>query len=69
MLPLIFTQGASAKGNHSIGWSTVGGMFTGVVLGVFIIPVLFVIFQFLQEKISRKPIVEVKAGPEAELVH
>jgi multidrug efflux pump subunit AcrB len=69
MLPLIFTQGASAKGNHSIGWSTVGGMFTGVVLGVFIIPVLFVIFQFLQEKTSRKPIVEVEAEHEAKLVH
>lgn len=69
MLPLIFTQGASAKGNHSIGWSTVGGMFTGVVLGVFIIPVLFVIFQFLQEKVSRKPIVDVEAGHEAKLVH
>lgn len=52
MSPLIFTKGASAQGNHSIGWSAVGGMFTGVVLGVFIIPVLFVIFQYLQEKVS-----------------
>jgi HAE1 family hydrophobic/amphiphilic exporter-1 len=54
MLPLIFTQGASAQGNHSIGWSAIGGMLTGVILGVFIIPVLFVIFQFLQEKVSSK---------------
>jgi hydrophobe/amphiphile efflux-1 (HAE1) family protein len=54
MLPLIFTKGASAQGNHSIGWSAVGGMLTGVVLGIFIIPVLFVIFQALQEKIARK---------------
>ncbi|HEY4207816.1 MAG TPA: efflux RND transporter permease subunit [Puia sp.] len=54
MLPLIFTKGASAEGNHSIGWSAVGGMLTGVVLGVFIIPVLFVIFQYLQERISAK---------------
>jgi hydrophobe/amphiphile efflux-1 (HAE1) family protein len=54
MLPLIFAQGASANGNHSIGWSVVGGMLTGVLLGVFIIPVLFVIFQYLQEKVSRK---------------
>jgi HAE1 family hydrophobic/amphiphilic exporter-1 len=30
-------------------------MLTGVLLGVFIIPVLFVIFQYLQEKITRKP--------------
>jgi hydrophobic/amphiphilic exporter-1 (mainly G- bacteria), HAE1 family len=56
MLPLIFVQGASANGNHSIGWSVVGGMLAGVVLGVFIIPVLFVIFQYLQEKVSRKKI-------------
>jgi multidrug efflux pump subunit AcrB len=54
MSPLIFTQGASAQGNHSIGWSAIGGMLTGVILGVFIIPVLFVIFQFLQEKVSSK---------------
>jgi len=54
MLPLIFTEGASAQGNHSIGWSAVGGMLTGVVLGIFIIPVLFVIFQYLQEKVAPK---------------
>jgi HAE1 family hydrophobic/amphiphilic exporter-1 len=54
MLPLIFTKGASAEGNHSIGWSAVGGMLTGVILGIFIIPVLFVIFQYLQEKVSPK---------------
>jgi len=52
MLPLIFTKGASAEGNHSIGWSAVGGMLTGVILGIFIIPVLFVIFQYLQEKVG-----------------
>ena len=55
MLPLIFVQGASANGNHSIGWSVIGGMLFGVVLGIFIIPVLFVIFQWLQEKIVGKP--------------
>jgi len=58
MLPLIFTTGASAQGNHSIGWSAVGGMLVGVVLGIFIIPVLFVIFQSLQEKVSRKRDIE-----------
>jgi HAE1 family hydrophobic/amphiphilic exporter-1 len=52
LLPLVFTTGASALGNHSIGISAVGGMLTGVVLGIFIIPVLFVIFQYLQEKVS-----------------
>ena len=54
MTPLIFTTGASAQGNHSIGWSAVGGMLTGVILGIFIIPVLFVIFQSLQERVSSR---------------
>ena len=44
----------SALGNRSIGTGALGGMLVGVVLGVFIIPVLFVIFQYLQEKIGRK---------------
>jgi hydrophobic/amphiphilic exporter-1 (mainly G- bacteria), HAE1 family len=52
LLPLVWTHGASAKGNHSIGMSAVGGMLTGVILGVFIIPVLFVIFQYLQERLT-----------------
>lgn len=52
LLPLTWTHGASALGNHSIGISAVGGMLTGVILGVFIIPVLFVIFQYLQEKLT-----------------
>jgi HAE1 family hydrophobic/amphiphilic exporter-1 len=54
LLPLVRAKGASALGNHSIGTGAVGGMLTGVILGVFIIPVLFVIFQYLHEKISRR---------------
>jgi len=52
LLPLVRATGASALGNRSIGTGAVGGMLTGVLLGVFIIPVLFVIFQYLQEKIT-----------------
>jgi len=58
MLPLIFAKGASAIGNHSIGYSTVGGMLTGVLLGVFLIPVLYIIFQYLQEKVVSKKAIE-----------
>jgi HAE1 family hydrophobic/amphiphilic exporter-1 len=56
LIPMMRAAGPSAQGNHSISISAAGGMITGVVLGLFIIPVLFVIFQYLQEKISRKPI-------------
>lgn len=55
LLPLTWAKGGSALGNRSIGTSAAGGMLTGVILGVFIIPVLFVIFQYLQERVSGKP--------------
>jgi HAE1 family hydrophobic/amphiphilic exporter-1 len=48
--------GPSAQGNHSISIGAAGGMVSGVLLGLFIIPVLYVIFQGLQERISGKPI-------------
>ncbi len=60
LIPLMQAKGASALGNHSIGAGAVGGMLTGVVLGVFVIPVLFVIFQALQEKISGRIIPPLK---------
>lgn len=52
LLPLTWVTGGSALGNRSIGTGALGGMLTGVVFGVFIIPVLYVIFQYLQEKVS-----------------
>jgi HAE1 family hydrophobic/amphiphilic exporter-1 len=55
LLPLTWATGGSALGDRSIGTGAVGGMLTGVLLGVFIIPVLFVIFQSLQERVSGKP--------------
>jgi HAE1 family hydrophobic/amphiphilic exporter-1 len=64
LLPLTWATGGSALGNRSIGTGAIGGMLTGVFLGVFIIPVLFVIFQSLQEKISGKPEPIGDKGPE-----
>jgi len=55
LLPLTWATGGSALGNRSIGTGAVGGMLVGVLLGVFIIPVLFVVFQSLQEKVTGKP--------------
>lgn len=52
IMPLMFSTGAGAIGNRSIGTGAVGGMFIGTLLGVFAIPVLFIIFQHLQEKVS-----------------
>jgi HAE1 family hydrophobic/amphiphilic exporter-1 len=56
LLPLALASGVGAVGNRSIGMGAVGGMLVGTVLGIFVIPILFVIFQGLQERITRKPI-------------
>lgn len=50
VFPLMFAVGAGANGNRSIGTSAVGGMAFGTLFGVVVIPVLFIIFQTLQEK-------------------
>ncbi len=55
LLPLMLTSGAGATGNRSIGTGAVGGMLIGTLFGVFVIPVLFIIFQSLQERVSGTP--------------
>lgn len=54
LLPLMFAKGAGAIGNNAIGTSAIGGMLIGTVLGVFVIPGLYVVFQILHEKVSSK---------------
>ncbi|MBP1840953.1 efflux RND transporter permease subunit [Formosa algae] len=51
LLPLMIATGAGATGNRAIGTGAIGGMLIGTILGVLIIPVLFVVFQTLQERI------------------
>lgn len=55
LLPLMLAKGAGAAGNRSIGTGAIGGMLIGTVLGIFVIPVLFIIFQSVQEKITGTP--------------
>ena len=50
MLPLMFASGVGANGNISIGVGTVGGMLIGTIALLFIVPVLFILFQYLQVK-------------------
>jgi HAE1 family hydrophobic/amphiphilic exporter-1 len=55
LLPLLFASGAGANGNKSIGAGAIGGMLFGTLVGVFFIPVLFMVFEGLQERISGPP--------------
>jgi len=59
LLPLAIAHGAGAIGNKSIGISAIGGMLVGTLIGVLVIPVLFIIFQSLQERVSKYKIVTI----------
>lgn len=55
MIPLMFSTGAGANGNSSLGTGVVGGMIIGTLALLFVVPVFFIVFEYLQEKI-RKPL-------------
>ena len=55
LIPLMLAMGVGAHGNRTLGTaSAIGGMLIGMIFQIFIVPVLFVVFQWLQEKF--KPI-------------
>ena len=54
LLPLMFAHGVGANGNSTLGTGAIGGMLIGMICQIFIVPALFVAFEYLQEKI--KPI-------------
>ena len=51
LLPMAFAAGVGANGNRSLGVGTIGGMLIGTTARLFIVPVLFVIFQKVEEKV------------------
>ena len=55
LMPLALATGVGAVGNRSIGTSAVSGMLIGTIFGVFVIPTLYVFFQWLQEKLLGEP--------------
>ena len=50
MLPLMFATGVGANGNRSVGVGTVGGMLIGTLTLLFVVPALFMVFQWIQER-------------------
>ena len=52
LLPMMFAMGVGKNGNQTLGAAAVGGMLIGTFCQLFVVPVLFVIFQALQEKIK-----------------
>ncbi len=54
LLPLITASGVGANGYRSLGVGTAGGMVVGTIALMFITPMFFVIFQFVEEKVMGK---------------
>ncbi len=52
LLPLVFATGVGAAGNRSVATGAAIGQLIGTFFGLIVIPVLFVIFQDLQERVS-----------------
>lgn len=67
MLPLMFASGAGAHGNNTLGTGVVGGMLVGTLALLFIVPVMFIIFEYLQEKV--RPAFQEEADIQTEEEH
>ena len=54
LLPLVVATGAGANGEISLGVGTVGGMLVGTIALLFAVPVLFIVFQSIEERVMPK---------------
>jgi HAE1 family hydrophobic/amphiphilic exporter-1 len=54
LIPLCIASGAGAIGNRSIGTAAAGGMITGTLFGILLVPGLYVIFESLSTYINRQ---------------
>jgi HAE1 family hydrophobic/amphiphilic exporter-1 len=54
LIPLTIASGAGAIGNRTIGTAAAGGMLIGTIVGVFLIPGLYVVFETLATKLDKK---------------
>lgn len=52
LLPLMFASGVGKNGNQTLGAAAVGGMLIGTLIQIFVVPSLFAVFQWLQERIT-----------------
>jgi HAE1 family hydrophobic/amphiphilic exporter-1 len=52
LLPLMFASGVGKNGNQTLGAAAVGGMLIGTICQIFVVPALFVAFEWLQEKFT-----------------
>jgi multidrug efflux pump subunit AcrB len=62
VLPLVVATGAGAAARRALGTAVFGGMATATLLGVFIIPVLYVVIQRLAERRTQSQAAAIPAA-------
>ena len=55
LLPLVVAEGAGAASRRAVGTPVFGGMIFAALFGIFVIPMLYVVFQWLREKVAPPP--------------
>ena len=53
LLPLVIATGAGALSRRAVGTPVFGGMLAAALIGIFVIPMLYVVFQWLRERTAR----------------
>jgi len=56
LLPLVIATGAGALSRRAVGTPVFGGMIAAALVGIFVIPMLYVVFQWLRERTARRAI-------------
>ena len=66
LLPLVVAAGAGALSRRAVGTPVFGGMLAASLFGIFVIPMLYVVFQQLRERTAKRaPDVTAKSAPDA----
>jgi hydrophobic/amphiphilic exporter-1 (mainly G- bacteria), HAE1 family len=64
LAPLVWAEGASEIARRSVSTPVFVGMLAASTVGIFLIPMLYVVFQSLRERAGRKPKSAPVPGPE-----
>ena len=54
LIPLMMAHGVGANGSRSLATGVIGGMIVGTLALLFLVPSLFITFQYIQEQVKRK---------------
>ncbi len=67
VVPLVISTGAGSASQNAIGTGVAGGMITGTVLAIFLVPVFFVVVSQIVARFSRGSIPAVRESKEGEI--